>query len=331
MEGTKPKGASAHAGANTTLAREAVRFVVRDGCEYGVYADDSTFVSLRALSRLCGVTDAAVRYQLDGALRAQAAESENAVIYADSGPKRVRCAGELLSRYGHMQGTPLTDSVRAGGQTLRALREPTFMSQLAWFGVHSPRPTREAALALETFARAGARLYIHGLTGYTAAPRPLTASEQTLHIIKMRREETPPAPIGYYHVFGELTETVIKLGDAGAPYDDHSVTDVSAGQWYRRWWDERGLEAIYGRPIYCKFRYPAGWPQAKAGWIKVLAYPMASLGEFRLFLQSRYFQGPFQTYLKTKQSKGAITEADTARLLAAVSRAYPPRLEAGHV
>lgn len=330
MEDTpKPKGAPAHADEIIAPAREVVRYAVRDGLEVGVYADDSTFISQRALARLCGVTHPSISKALESGYLSLLSRAETPIIIEESATAKAVTWVDLLARHGHRTGDPLYDVITISGQTVHAVREAAYRSLISWYAAHSPRRTQEAALALAVFLGGGSRLYIYGLTGHTPAHRPLTATEQTLRIVKQRREETPGAPFGYFHVFGELTDCSIRLVDAGAPYDAHSVPDVSVGQGFKsKWWDPRGLEGLYGRPLRVRFHYPYDWPQAKAGWIYVAGYPLAALGEFRMFLNECYFQGPYQAYVMMKRRKGTITEAAAQHLLAAVSRAYPARLSA---
>jgi hypothetical protein len=115
------------------------------------------------------------------------------------------------------------------------------------------------------------------------------------------------APKGFFHVFNEAHTVIYELIQAGAEIGEHFVIDISIGQHWSKFWSDNELDQSYGGRCKYPHRYPETHPQAKSNPQESWCYPLASLGEYRQWLQDTYIEGgKFSQYLKGKVRSGQL-------------------------
>lgn len=123
---------------------------------------------------------------------------------------------------------------------------------------------------------------------------------------------------GYFSVFREIADIILAAIQHGLYLDAHTMPDISVGQAWSKTWVSRRLEDVYGARRSASHFFPDYFPQP--GAVPVWVYPLAALGEFRLWLQSEYLPKKYPTYLRYKVRKGLMSEAQIEPLLDAVSK-----------
>lgn len=309
---SKIKSALAHASASTN---SVVRYGEYQGIECGVRQDGQTFMTLRGSARVCGVEAGSVHKLLDGAQHDTTAGGG----VSQAGGLGNTAFGLALAQYGHCG--PLYEPLRVGVNVVHALPESVYSALIMYYAVLGRHKTEQAQAAQRTLLRAGGRALVYELTGYQQATQ--SKHQPTLDVYYERREACTLPPEGYFNVFGQLDEVLIRLLDKGAlPFSDKCILDISVGQYWGTIWLEQKLEARYGRAIKAPFRYPASFPQARARNLTAWAYPLPALGDFHYALR-RYMVEQFPRYVCRKVDDGSITPAELPRLLDAASAAYP--------
>jgi hypothetical protein len=115
------------------------------------------------------------------------------------------------------------------------------------------------------------------------------------------------APAGYFSVFNEAHTIIYELIEAGANVGEKTVVDISIGQHWSGHWEDQNLAAKYGERLKFPHRYPASHPQSQSNPQEAWCYPVAALGEYRIWLQNHYLEGgKFSGYLKGKVNKGDL-------------------------
>ena len=110
------------------------------------------------------------------------------------------------------------------------------------------------------------------------------------------------APSGYFSIFNEAHTVLYELIMAGAQIGEKMVPDISIGQHWAKYWDDRGLNTRFGNHEKFPHRYPRDHPQARSNPQIANCYPLDALGEYRRWLQDEYLDGgKFKGYLKGKK------------------------------
>ncbi|TBE72407.1 hypothetical protein ELH03_17370 [Rhizobium beringeri] len=132
------------------------------------------------------------------------------------------------------------------------------------------------------------------------------------------------APKGFFHVFNEANTIIYELIIAGAEIGEKFVVDISIGTYWSKYWEDSGLAEEYDVRRKYPHRYPDSHPQAKANPHESWCYPIAALGDFRMWLQEEYLEGgKFRNYLQGKVKKGDLPPSFAELALEVLE---PPRL-----
>jgi hypothetical protein len=133
-------------------------------------------------------------------------------------------------------------------------------------------------------------------------------------------------PAGFYSVFREMSEFLLRAIQAGLRIDERTVPDISVGKMWSAYWEAQGYDARYGARFKAPHNYPDYYPQAASNPQDIWVYPVESLGAFRTWLDTQYLPNSFPTYLGGKVQRKTLARAEADRLLAAV---LPPSLDEG--
>ena len=133
------------------------------------------------------------------------------------------------------------------------------------------------------------------------------------------------APKGFFHVFNEAHTIIYELIVAGAKVGPKTVVDISIGKHWSKYWNDNGLDAVYGERCKYPHCYPESHPQSVSNPQESWCYPLAGLGHYREWLQEAYIEGgKFAGYLATKVTKGELPPS-VAQL--AISAIVPAQIE----
>lgn len=263
-----------------------------DGLEMGVLEDGTPYLSGRSLAKLCGVSVSAIIKQAElwGAGHRDG-KFARILVAAGVEPK------SLYVRVGNTNAYP--DDI-----CMMFLEFYAFEAQV------------QNGTALENFrrlARASLRLFIYRATGYD--PQKRIPEVWTKFHDRLVLNTTPQ---GYFSVFREMSELIVTAIQNGLTVDEHTIPDISVGQAWAKHWKREGLEAKYGPATEFDHIYPDYFPQAAANeFIKAKIYPLAALGEFRIWMQNEYLPEKFPAYLGRKAQAGVLPPSTVELILAA--------------
>jgi hypothetical protein len=277
------------------LSIEVTREV--DGIEMGVLKDGTSFLSMRALSRLCGIANSTF--------------SKLAAAWLEG--KRDTKLAQFLQQNGVVAPSlyNLTDMPGVAGNVIYAFPDHICTLILEYYALDVGGAA--ARQNYRIIARGGLRFFIYSSLGYD--PRNLVPTQWRHYHDRMLLNSVPR---GFFSVFTEISPIVMSAIQAGLVVDSHTVPDISVGRLWSDHWDKCGLEKLFGVRTKHPHVYPDYFPQAQANpeaWI----YPVQSLGEFRSWLQDVYLPERYPKYLQSKVKQGALPASRAELLIAAVT------------
>lgn len=264
-----------------------------DGIEMGVLGDGRAYLTGRGLARLCGAAASTIINQKD----------------EWAAGKRSNRLAKMLQEQGFDE--PELCLTLDGG--VNAYPEDVCMFFLEYFAFDSTSPSDVAQSNYRKLARAGLRIFVYRALGF-AAQVPVPVEWQKFH----DRMLLVSAPLGYFSIFREMADVVLASIRDGLPVDEKTIPDISAGQHWAEHWKKKKFEENYGERRKHEHNYPDYFPQALSNPQDIWVYPIAALGDFRIWLQGTYLPSKFPKYLATKVSAGVLT-ASTAQMLVAAN------------
>ncbi len=282
-----------------------------NGLEMGVLDDGTPFLSMRGLSRLCGVSNAHL--------------SDTAKAWLEGRPHATKL-GQFLAA----NGIPINESLyspiavpASKGNVQYAFPDNICSLVLEYYAFEADNPT---ALALQNYritSRAGLRLFIYTQLGYDPAnrvPQPWRQFHDRVTLVS--------APTGYFSVFKESADFVIHAIRGGLSVDERTVPDISIGQTWGGYWTSNKLEERYGARIKHDHNYPDYFPQAASNPQPMWVYPVVALGEFRIWLQTDYARQKLPNYLTGKVNKGLLAASSAEIMLLQAGAPVPTAIAA---
>lgn len=255
----------------------------------GVLSDGTPYLSQRGLAVLCGVENAHI-----GTISSQ---------WTDADPKpRIQKIRAILSSAGSAYATAHLE-VQHGGKAHYCYPAEVCLAVLEYYAFDAG--TNIQAQARQNFRLlAGSKLrdMIYQQVGYdpTGADRFKPWHDR----IALNYQS---APKGYFHVFNEAHTIIYELIAAGADVGPKTVIDISIGQHWSRFWEQKGWDVDFGPRKKYPHRYPDDHPQARSNPQESWCYPISSLGSYREWLQDHYIEGGrFKGYLDGKVKKGEL-------------------------
>ena len=104
----------------------------------------------------------------------------------------------------------------------------------------------------------------------------------------------------------------------GCPIDDHNVPDISVGRTWSSFWVDNDFDSRFTPRQKHPHEFPESFPQASMNPVDAWIYPSASLGEFRIWLQTYYIPEKFPAYVEGKVRKGAFIPSRAELMLQAL-------------
>jgi hypothetical protein len=267
-----------------------------DGLEMGVLEGGTPFLSMRGLSKLCGIANSTI--------------SENSKAWLEG--KRDTKLAQFLIRNGVAADSLYvrTEIPGVAGNVTYAFPDHVCTLILEYYAFEVANPTEQAQSSYRTIARAGLRLFIFTALGYDPnrlVPQPWKEFHDRVTLAS--------APVGYFSIFKETADFVIGAIRGGLQVDSHTVPDISVGKAWSSHWDKNGLASVHGERMHHDHNYPDYFPQAASNPQPIWVYPLTALGEFRIWMQRQYAPNHFPVYLQGKVRRGALP-ASTAQVLA---------------
>lgn len=268
-----------------------------DGVEMGVLADGTPFLTGRGLAKACGVAPSTIINQ------AQAWKSG----------KRDNALAQLLVETGYDEES-LYIAVDGGGQRFNAYTDSVATIVIEYYALEANNA--KAKQVFRVFAREGLREFIYKATGYD--PRAvLPPAWRNYH----DRILLTSFPVGFFSVFREMADFILRALQAGLTFDNENVVDISVGATWANHWRDANLEAKYGAREKHVHNYPDDYPQAASNPQDIWVYPVEALGSFRRWLDEVYIPEKFPAYLNGKVKQRVLARAAANMLLAAVTPA----------
>lgn len=265
-----------------------------DGVEMGVLESGIPYLTESGLARMCGI-DRKVLNRL-------------AINWADEKTKpRGLAIAQLLEQSSFYEDTLFLKS-ELNGSEINAYIEPVCLALLEYYAFLADEPRSDAVRAFRSLARITFRKFIYDAVGYAPEHSVIDKWRHFHDRVDMTQDA---APIGYWGVFREIAVMIVPMIRAGVMISDRVVPDISVGQKWSEFWIGHKLDDKYGERKRYNHEYPDYYPQARSNPQPAFAYPNASLGLFRDWLQQNYILTKFPNYLIRQRRKGSIS-ADTA-------------------
>ncbi len=272
-----------------------------DGIEMGVLEDGTPFLTGRSLAKACGVDHTSLN---------------------KGGDLKSKKMTELLAAQGFMGGD-LFLKIQYKNQEVHAYPDAVCNAFFEYYAFEAGRHcTEEAKNSVRALLRNSLRDFIYLKTGYDPKDR-LLGSWKHYH----DRLLLNPLPSGYFSVFKETADIVLALIQGGLFLDDHTVPDISVGKTWNKYWQVNDFDVKYGGRVQYPHNYPDYFPQAKAnGEIAAYIFPLAALGNFRLWIQDEYLPSKFPKYLSNKVKQGAFPASRKAAMIKALTPSLPRQI-----
>lgn len=295
-------GKSPFASSQLVLKLEIPPQGVLRGIEMGVLPDGTPFLSQRGVAEICGVQPSVIT---------EFAQEVAAELGGSPGTARVQALRDILGEAG-WHG-PISSPLTHQGRAIVAYPDTVVVAFLQYYAFNSRTPSEKAVRALGTLARKTLRDLVYAALGF----EPGVARAQRAIVERALLNEIPA---DCFSVFTESLELLTRLARANVDIGPHTVPDISVGGRWSEWWVEKNLDQKYGQRRKHPHRYPADHPQSAANAVmEVNVYPLAALGEFKIWLRDQYVKVHLKTYLDSKVAKKQLTPETAMKALQALT------------
>lgn len=282
-----------------------------NGVEMGVLDDGTPFMSMRGITRICGVSNSHL--------------SDTAKAWTEGRPTATKLGQFLVN-----SGVPTNEilyvpmAVAASqGNVQYAFPDHICSLILEYYAFEADGKNATALQNYRLTSRAGLRLFIYTQVGYdpqNLVPQPWRQFHDRVTLVS--------APTGFFSVFKESTDFLIHAIRNELPVDDKTVPDISIGLTWASYWAKDKLEERYGKRVKFDHNYPEYFAQAASNPQDMWVYPVAALPEFRVWLQTDYVKDKFPAYLTKKVAKGLLPASSAMLMLIEAGAPVPPALAA---
>lgn len=269
-----------------------------NGLEMGVLGDGTPFLTGRGLAKACGVAPSAIIQQ--------------AAAWASG---RRNALGKLLADAGFEEDTMYVATTR-DGRRVNAYTDRVCTIVIAYYAFDFEPPYQDAINTSRILMLGGLRQYIYRSVGYD--PKSVLPPEWQAYRDRLLLNTYPP---GYFSVFREMAEFLVRAIQAGLSLAPSTVPDISVGKVWSEHWVDNGLSAHFGERKKHEHNFPANYPQAASNPQDIWVYPIDAAGAFRRWLDEVYIPDKFPKYLHGQVRKKTLSSATMMGLLAAVSPA----------
>lgn len=285
-----------------------VKEVEVEGVQMGVLNNGNPYLTMRGLSRLCGVDSAAMTR-----------------LTSDWIEERQRPRGKKIDAILQGKGLRLTQlywTVVSKGVEVRAFPTSVCMAILEYYAFDAEQTDKTTALA--NYRKLGDSA-LRRLVFLSVGIDPENPQRGAWQAFQDRLQLNSQIPLGFFSVFSEMADLSLKMINTGFEFGPASVPDISIGQFWGKHWLASSLDEKYGPRTKHPHVYPEWFPQSKAGPIDAWIYPDDALGEFRRWMQKSYLPTRLPAYIESKSRTGAIASVDAAKLLTQLKKPELPK------
>ena len=265
-----------------------------DGVEMGVLEDGTPFLTGRGLAKACGIAPSALIFQAEAWKKG----------------KRDGALARLLQDAGYDEDL-LYVPIDGNGVKVHAYTDAVATIVLEYYALENNNETAKRIYRI--LVRQGLREFIYKAVGYDQRT-PLPRGWRDFH----DRLLLSRTPAGYFSVFREMSDFLLRAMQAGLPVDAHTVPDGSVGKVWSIHWEAQDLDEKIGVRRKCEHNYPDYYPQAASNPQDIWIYPVEAVGAFRRWLDEIYIPEKFPAYLDGKVKKRVLARGEADRLLVAV-------------
>lgn len=262
-----------------------------DGVGMGVLTDGSPFLTLRGLSRMCGVDHAQI-------IRMTAAWLDTPLKPRE---KKIR---ELVRAQGADDNASFIPILK-NGTIHHAVPAAVCMAVLEYYAFEAAGDFEHAAKSYRLLARKGFSEFIYSQVGYNPTGQASIAWKQFHDRVSLAYHTVPD---GYFSIFKEIADMIVTLIREGADIGNHFIPDISVGQAWSKYWIAENLDIVFGDRQKYDHSYPIYFPQAASNPQQPYCYPDDALGEFRRWIRERYIPEKMPGYLHKKITDKKITQ-----------------------
>ncbi|AWC21810.1 hypothetical protein CO731_01263 [Aminobacter sp. MSH1] len=261
-----------------------------DGVQMGILTNGVPFLTLRGLSRMCGVNQSQLvrmtSQWLDEPLKPR--------------EKRIR---EIIRQQG-LDDSVAFWAVEKDGVIQHAVPDAVCMAVLEYYAFEATSEGQATALRnYRLLARKGFSDFIYSQVGYNPSGAVDVAWKQFHDRVSLSYHTVPD---GYFSIFKEIADLLVTMIREGANLGDKFIPDISVGQMWAKHWKENSLEVVYGERRQYDHNYPTYFPQALSNPQPAYCYPDDALGEFRKWVRKKYVPTDLPKYLNGKVKQGQI-------------------------
>lgn len=269
----------------------------------GVLSNGTPFLTVRGLSRMCGVNHAAIVR-----LTAQWQDEPQK-------PREQRIRSIIRENGGN--DSIVFIAVPKDGTIHHAIPDIVCMAVLEYYAFEAEGVSRDHALrSYRILARKGFSDFIYSQVGYDPAGSANAVWRQFHDRVSLSYHTVPD---GYFSVFREIADLIVTLIRGGAHLGPTFVPDISVGMHWGKKWAAENLDAVYGMRMKYEHNYPEYFPQSPSNPQPAFCYPDDALAEFRSWVREIYLQKHISNYMANKVKDGAIPGPKAQKAIAALT------------
>ncbi|EKZ9478276.1 hypothetical protein FMK56_12630 [Klebsiella oxytoca] len=288
-----------------------VKEIEVDGIQMGVLNNGTPYLTMRGLSRLCGVDSATmVRFTTNW--------------QEERSKPRGKKIDAILQSKGLFLDKLYTTVVSQGTET-HAYPDTVCMAILEYYAFEAAKNGLfDSTTALQNYralAESTLRRFIFLSVGIDPE-NPLRGALECFHERLLMNDQIP---LGFFSVFREMADLSLRMVRQNFNFGPGAIPDISVGMLWSKHWVASNLDDKYGIRIKHPHVYPDWFPQAKSGPVEAWIYPDDALGEFRRWMQNEYIQNRLTPYLLKKVSDGSLPKIDAPKIIEALRKPELPK------
>lgn len=270
-----------------------------DGVGMGVLGDGTPFLTLRGLSRMCGVAISTLVKLTD----------EWGQVPTKGREQKIR---DLIKAQG-FDDTVFFHAVKKNGTIHHAVPAHVCMATLEYYAFEAS-VNDHAIKSYRVLAKKGFTDFVYAQVGYNPDGKVSLAWQQFHDRISLVANAVPS---GFFSIYQEIAGMIVPMINAGIDVGPHIVPDISVGQRWGKHWTSNNLEVVYGPRKPYSHDYPIYFPQAASNPQSPWCYPDEALGEFRKWFRETYLNTYLPDYLQGQARLGKVKPAIATKAIGA--------------
>ncbi|WP_454853854.1 hypothetical protein [Rhizobium binxianense] len=275
-----------------------------DGVGMGVLGDGTPFLTLRGLSRMCGVAISTLVKLTE----------EWGQIPTKGREQKIR---DMIKAQG-FDDTVFFHAVMKNNTIHHAVPAHVCMATLEYYAFEV-NGNDHAIKSYRTLAKKGFTDFVYAQVGYNPDGKVSLAWQQFHDRVSLVANAVPS---GFFSIYQEIAGMIVPMINSGVDVGPHIVPDISVGQRWAKHWKDESLEVVYGARQQYKHNYPVYFPQALSNPQTPHCYPDEALGEFRKWFRKTYIEVYLPDYLQNQAKLGKVKPAIATKAIGA----FKPKL-----